>query len=271
MLNKNPTVFAELNAVLDELASMTRTILEDNFCGAYLQGSLAVGDADEHSDVDFLIVTHAAVTAAQEAALRRMHARFPTLDCDWAKHLEGSYVPKAVLRQPDPSRRPLLYVDNGSLEMEWSNHDNTAVVRWALREYGIALDGPEPASLVDEVTTDALRDEIRRTMREKALELRTSTGVSDQQWSAWLQPYVVLSFCRMLHTLRTGRVGSKRAAGHWALSALDGRWATLIQRAIDDRPDPWLRVHRLADGVAVADTKAFVEYALQRDEATLPS
>jgi predicted nucleotidyltransferase len=76
MLNASPTVFAELNAVLRELATTTRSILEDNFCGAYLQGSFAVGGADEYSDVDFLIVTHDEVSAEQEAALRRMHTRF---------------------------------------------------------------------------------------------------------------------------------------------------------------------------------------------------
>jgi hypothetical protein len=94
-----------------------------------------------------------------------------------------------------------------------------------LREYGIALDGPDPASLVDVVTAEELRAEVRRTMREKAHELRTATGVTDQHWNAGLQPHVVLSYCHMLHTLSTDRVGSQRAAGHWALGALDSQWA----------------------------------------------
>lgn len=270
MVNASPTSYADLNAVLCELAATTRAVLADNFCGAYLQGSFAVGDADEHSDVDFLVVTQAEVSAEHEAALRRMHARFPTLDIAWAQHLEGSYFPQAVLRRPDPSRRPVLYVDNGSPEMEWSNHDNTAVVRWALREHGIALDGPVAASLVDVVTAEELRDEIRRTLREKAQELRAHTDALGGQWSAWLQPHVVLSYCRMLHTLNSGRVGSKRAAGQWALGALDRRWAPLIQRALDDRPDPWLRVHRPADVAAIAATWALVDYALHQAETAPP-
>jgi predicted nucleotidyltransferase len=90
MLNANPTVYADLNTILSELATTTHAILGDNFCGAYLQSSFAFGDADEHSDIDFVVVTQAEVSADQEAALRRMHARFPTLDSDWAKHLEGT-------------------------------------------------------------------------------------------------------------------------------------------------------------------------------------
>lgn len=42
-----PTPFPELNEILDELVDTTRAVLADNFVGAYLQGSFAVGDADE--------------------------------------------------------------------------------------------------------------------------------------------------------------------------------------------------------------------------------
>jgi hypothetical protein len=267
MRNSNPTDFADLNAVLRELVTGAEAILGDNFCGAYLQGSFAVGDADVYSDVDFVMVTQTEVSPDQEAALRLLHARFPTLDGDWARHLEGSYVPKAILRRPDPSRKPCLYVDNGSPEMEWSSHDNTAVVRWVLHEYGIALDGPDPATLVDVVTADDLRNEVLGAMREHAHELSAYTGSLDEQWSAWLQPHVVLAYCRMLHTLRTGRVGSKLAGGRWALEALDSQWAPLIQLALDGRPDPWQRVHRLADPALVADTRRIVDYALVFAEA----
>jgi predicted nucleotidyltransferase len=262
MLNSNPTGFADLNAVLVELVTATQTILGDNFCGAYLQGSFAVGDADKYSDVDFVIVTNAEVSDDQVAALRALHARFPTRDVDWARHLEGSYIPRASLFRPDAAREPYWYVDNGSSDLERSNHDNTVVVRWVLREYGIALDGPEPSSLVDIVTAEELRYEVHGTMREWACALPTYTGSMDEQWSAWLQPYVVLSYCRMLHTLYTSRVGSKLAAGRWALGALDSQWAPLIQHALDDRPDPWQRVHRPADPAVVADTWRFVDYAL---------
>jgi predicted nucleotidyltransferase len=46
-----PTIYPELNRVLEDLVASARTILVENFCGAYLQGSFAVGDADVHSDV----------------------------------------------------------------------------------------------------------------------------------------------------------------------------------------------------------------------------
>jgi hypothetical protein len=79
--------------------------------------------------------------------------------------------------------------------------------------------------------------------------------------SRWKQPYVVLSFCRMLHTLETGRVGSKREAGEWAVGTLGDEWSDLIRRALGDRPDPWGRVHQPADGTVVERTRAFADYA----------
>jgi hypothetical protein len=253
------TPFPALDAILDELVTRARQILGANFLGAYLQGSFAVGDADEHSDVDFLIVTQDELTEAQDAQLRSMHAEFPTRSVSWAQHLEGSYVPAAALRRIDPERRPFRYVDNGSPRLEWSTHDNTRVVRWSLREHGVTMVGPAPATLVDPIDTDELRDEVRAVMVSWAAEMRER---GESFTNAWLQPYVVLSYCRMLHTLEIGAVTSKRAAGQWALGAVDPRWRPLIQQALDGRPDPWKRVHETVDEARASATRAFVDYAI---------
>jgi Domain of unknown function (DUF4111) len=41
--------------------------------------------------------------------------------------------------------------------------------------------------------------------------------------SRWKQPYLVITFCRLLFTLSEGRLPSKREAAGWALGALDRR------------------------------------------------
>jgi predicted nucleotidyltransferase len=51
-LEEGPTQFSELNEVLDQLVGGARQALGDNFVGAYLVGSFALGDADIHSDWD---------------------------------------------------------------------------------------------------------------------------------------------------------------------------------------------------------------------------
>jgi predicted nucleotidyltransferase len=64
------TPFDDLNRLLVELVAGAREVLGESFCGAYLQGSFAVGDADAHSDVDFVVVTEDEVTPEQQDDLR---------------------------------------------------------------------------------------------------------------------------------------------------------------------------------------------------------
>ena len=56
--------------------------------------------------------------------------------------------------------RPWHYLDNGSRELVWSEHCNRLVIRWMVRERGIALAGPEPRSFVDPIPRDEMCDEI---------------------------------------------------------------------------------------------------------------
>ncbi len=250
-----PTPYPDLNAVLAELVSSTREILGENFVGAYLQGSFAVGDADEHSDVDFIVVTHDEVGEAAESQLQAMHERLFSLPTHWAQHLEGSYAPKEQLRRVDPERRPWFYFDNGATVPAWDNHCNTAVVRWSLRERGIVLDGPDPKELIDQVSADDLRADGLWALDEYEAWLPTHTT-----WSARFQPDSVIAFCRLLHTVETGEVGSKPKAADWALDAVDTEWRPLILEARAERPDPWAKVKQPADPERVERTKAFMDY-----------
>lgn len=256
-MSLQPTAFNDLNDVLAELVLGAQDALEQAFYGAYLTGSFALGDADQYSDVDFLVVTHAPVSEAQHVDLGTLHRRLYALKIPWAQHLEGSYTPLALIRRLDPERAPFLYVDNGSMELAWSNHDNTAVARWTLREHGVVLLGPAPSEFIELVTPTELRQEMRRVLTEWADYLLAEP---EQLRNAWLQPHAVLSHCRILYTLDHGVVASKRAAGLWARDALDAEWSGLIQRALDDRPDPWGRVHRAADPAAAQATARFVAY-----------
>jgi predicted nucleotidyltransferase len=264
----SPTPYPELDRLLAELVAGARAALGASFCGAYLQGSFALGDADEHSDVDFVVVTHDELLEAEQAALQELHGRLFEREVAWAQHLEGSYAPKERLRRVDPAGAPFFYLDNGARELVWDGHCNTAVVRWTLRERGVVLAGPEPKELLDPVPPGALRAEARTKLQEYAAWARESRDrylAGDRlAFSRWQQPYLVLSFCRMLYTLAAAEVTSKPRAGAWALEQLDSRWAALIRRALDDRPDPWRRVHEPADPEVVEETVRFVEDALRR-------
>jgi hypothetical protein len=262
----HPTRFVDLNRVLEEFVDSARAALGGNFVGAYLQGSFAVGDADEHSDVDFIVVTAAQLSPAEQAAVQALHGRIYECPVAWAQHLEGSYAPKDELRRVDPCRRPFFYLDNGARELIWDRHCNTAVVRWSLREHGIVLAGPSPTELLDPVSADDLRSDavvgMRATVAWARESLERYRGGDGLSFSRWKQPYLVLSSCRFLHTLESGTVSSKRRAGEWGCATLDRRWSELIQRALADRPNPWQRVQEPAEARAVDETMQFLDHSL---------
>jgi predicted nucleotidyltransferase len=261
LLNGQPTPYADLNVVLCDLVTRVRNVLGDNFIGAYLQGSFAVGDFDIYSDVDFLILLNQDIPDDQFPPLRALHADIFKLDCAWAQHLEGSYIPRAALVRLPPPPRKFLYLDHGSTELIRSAHDDSLVVYWSLRERGITLIGPEPRSLVAPVPADALRQEVFDTMHTWREQLLRNPDEMDNRF---YQPFAVLSYCRMLHTLESGTVRSKRAGAMWAKDALDSRWHQLIQGAWDARPgDPSLKVRQKADSSDLRSTWEFMEYAVE--------
>jgi len=262
-----PTPFDDLNHILGDLVASIQAILEENFCGAYLVGSFAIGDADIHSDVDFIVVTHDEVTQSQQKELQEMHRRIYRLDSAWAQHLEGSYIPKESLRRLDPNGRSYLYLDNGTDELILSDHCNSAVVRWSLREHGVVLAGPQPAMLIDPVGMNDLRNEMSTKIHDLAEYARSDLtfavpGTSEMTMSRWMQTYAVMTVCRTLHTFQSGRVTSKNEAATWATESLDAKWRSLIQEAVADRANPWERVHQPAEPERTERTLAFIDYGL---------
>ena len=259
--DSRPTQFAELNELLHAIVSQIKSALGDNFVGAYLQGSFALGDADMYSDCDFLVVTRRALTPAQEKGLRELHADIQTRTGFWVHHLEGSYAPQDELRSLSGLGKKWLFIDQGhsGSEMEWSAHCNTEVVRWILREHGVTLAGPNPKELVDEVDPDVLRTKMREEAKNFLPEMLTWIKLD----SPWAQRYAVTTLCRILYTLETGWVASKRASLLWAKANLDPKWQGLINGALEGRSLGWNHSDPLEPGSLEA-TLAFNEYAKQR-------
>jgi hypothetical protein len=276
----HPTPYPGLNSVLAYFVGRAQALLGDNFVGAYLQGSFAVGDFDDESDCDFIVALRRDLVPAEIPALNALHEAIHALPHDpWWQRLEGSYCPVDILRRysteprdppgeprgPDwgdpgtsgspPRAYPFHYLDHGYRHLARSEHDNTQVVRWCLREKGVVLAGPDPKTLVDPVTPEMLREEIRRN-----LALIVSLNLEPIELVAW-QSFWVGLVCRMLHTLATGQVHSKKAGTAWALANLDPRWSGLIARAQAARN---ARAGTMvpAEPQEIAATHAFARWAL---------
>jgi len=256
VFNPHPTRFAELNTLLEELVTRAREALGDDFVGAYLQGSFALGAGDVHSDCDFVVVMRERPDAVQESALRALHAEIPHRDGFWCGHLEGSYAVAHELRGVDGLGAEWLYVDHGWDEMQWSDHCNQAWTRWILREHGVTLLGPCPADLIDPVPADVLRAQARATLPGLVPDI---AGWCPPE-IAWCQRYLVIQTCRSLYTLRTAEVASKRDALRWAMVHADPRWRPLLQQVQADRERGWDPDDAPRPG-SLDEARAFAAYA----------
>ena len=255
-----PTVHPKVNRLLDELLRRVQTVLSDQFVGLYLFGSLTSGDFDPDSDIDVLVVTEDDLSAALFAGLKAMHQHIVTGGSHWATQLEVSYIPLAALRRHEPTHADHPHIDRGCGDQELvrMRHDASWIVqRHVLRERGITVAGPAPATLIDDVTADDLRRAMVDVLNGWAAPILAEPA---QMQARGYQSYMVLSLCRILYTLRHGTVASKRAAARWAQGALPLQWGPLIARTWVGRRHPGLA----ASPADVDGTLAFIQYALEQ-------
>lgn len=231
MTGFSPTLYAEVNCLLAELLSGVRAALGVQLFGLYLYGSLAAGDFDpRRSDVDFLVVTREALGEPALSALEAMHARITASDLVFARRLEGLYIPLALLPryERETAIHPCLCC-GGDFYREAQQDSDWIIQRHILREQALIVAGPPIRPWIEPVTPDDLRGAVRGFVRDWwAPMLDAPERLRDREYQA----YAVLTFCRVLYTLRTGEIASKPVSARWAQAELGPRWARLIERAL---------------------------------------
>jgi hypothetical protein len=228
----------------------------------YLHGSLAYGDFDAESDVDFVVVTDEELTEEQFDAIRAMHDDIAAIDSPFAIQLEGTYISKRALWRFDPRQSLHPNIDRGRGErLKMMQYDDGWIVECnVLRERGLTLAGPQPRSLIAPVTPHALRQAMHRILDQWAARI---FGDPSRMRTRGYQSFTVLSLCRILYTLDTGRVVSKPVAAQWAKDALGGPWAALIDRAWIGRQHP----DALSPQEDIEWTLDFIAFARERRSA----
>jgi Domain of unknown function (DUF4111) len=254
-----PTPHAPINDLLRQLLDGIRSVLGDHFVGLYLSGSLAFGDFDPtSSDIDFVAAICEPLDEAAVAALQRMHEELGGRGGEqgaWAHRLEGFYVPLAPLRRHDPatSRHAFFAADTrfGKHRLGW----DWVINRYVVREHGVVVDGPPPATLIDPISREQLLGGVRGALRHE-----WSRHVDGSEWmrSRHEQAFVVLTMCRALYVLDRGAFVSKPEAADWAQRHLAPEWTPLIQRALAWRKDATL------DDAALPETLRFLRFTLSQ-------
>ena len=183
-----------------------------------------------------------------------------------AKHLEGSYISIDDLNNWGiVGQKKLYYFDNGSTTYEQSTHDNQWHVRWILRERGITLVGQKPETILRAIPLQELLNEIKTTMLQvmKLFEDEINRPLSFFN-SRFGQSFAVLTYCRMLHTLHTGTVQSKKAAMKWAKQFMTPQWVKIIDQAWNEREGVRFgaKISQRAESTLLYETLEFIKYAI---------
>jgi predicted nucleotidyltransferase len=234
MKHMSPTPYPDVNQVLHLLLTNVKEILKDQFVGMYLYGSLSSGDFNpETSDIDFLVITEDPLEEDKVAELKSMHERIWASGLKRAERLEGSYVPKELIRRHDPNGAPCPTVNEGEFFVDKRGSD-WIIQRHVVREYGVALEGPDPKSLIDFVSPNDIRQAVIGILNEWWFPM-----LEDPDWlrnhKVNYHGFTVITMCRALHALQQGTIVSKPVAVKWAKENLGPEWHGLIEQAVESQ------------------------------------
>lgn len=220
---------------------------------------------------DFIVITNNELTEEQVNDVQRAHLDTYDQDNRWAKRLEYSFFPKKMLdkhsspfingKRNDSEERRLWYFNNGSRNIEKSDHCNTLVTLWIICEKGIALMGPDPKTLINPIDPNDLRKEIKDTMIGWEKDVSRNPEVYKNRF---YQSYLVLNYARMLHDLYEGRIGSKSEGMIWAKSNLDSKWIDLIDYCWKQRQDTSISITQPTSQEMFTKSLEFVKHTVDQ-------
>lgn len=255
-----PTPYPDVNSALQGFLVRIQAILGDSFIGMYLYGSLAQGDFNlDTSDIDFIVITERGVTEDQFALLDEMHTSFRAGDSYWAEKIEAAYIQKDMLNLSNAHSAQYPQLEKGRVFAREPVEIGWPFQRAVLRNQGIVIAGPLPATLMAPVPVRELADaDIAITC------MWQQQRRSDPSWLEWVrqrdeQRFFLVTLCRSLYRLEYGTLASKATAAQWGQEALDGRWAALIARSLIHQAE----LEPVTDE-DLADTLAFLDYTAGR-------
>ncbi|MFN8414060.1 MAG: DUF4111 domain-containing protein [Anaerolineales bacterium] len=257
-----PTAFPEVNQVLRPLLKHVKEILNDQFIGMYLYGSLSSGDFNpESSDIDFLVITKEKLSKKIITQLEEMHNQTWATSLTRAGKLEGAYIPKELIRKHTSIGFPCPTINEGKFYLDTPGSD-WVIQRHVVREYGVILDGPDPKTLIDFVSSEDIRNSVMGVLHEwwyPMLENPEWLRVHDDGYRS----FAIITMCRVFHALEHGSITSKPKAVQWARKKIDKKWHTLVDKAVavsnhKDQP------------IGLKETIDFIKYTKEQIESIKP-
>jgi hypothetical protein len=215
--------------LLGRLAAGLGEELGDELLSLSVHGSWVAGDfTPGRSDLDLLALLAHDPNERTLARLSDRHAAISTEAPEWDDHVEVDYVSVDAVEGVlggDGQRHPMVRISPGE-PLHLLLADRHYLLGWrAARDHNLGILGRSPADVLPPIPDDVVRQVVIEHAR---------------QWPAWLddapspgfQAYAVLTMCRALAFLRTGRQPSKHRAAISEQERLP-EWRGLIRWADD--------------------------------------
>ncbi|MCY4018193.1 MAG: DUF4111 domain-containing protein [Chloroflexi bacterium] len=248
---------SELAQVLNSLVTGVSSILQKNLIGIYLYGSLVAGDFDaDVSDLDLVVITNRALDDATFSSLQELHWQVILSYPAWDDRLELAYVSLDALRTFRERQSLIAIISPGEPFHQLEAGYDWLISWYMLRETGIALTGPDIASLIDPIEPGHYIEAVQSHIEAYRHSVKSANSKSNLS-------YIVLTTARGLYTVLHGQPTSKLKAAVWAARAFP-KWAQLIDQALRWRIDPE------SDSLSVDDIRPSVEACVKDLLATLP-
>lgn len=241
---------SQVTRAVSRYLALADRLLPDRICGFYVSGSTALGAfRPGRSDIDVVVVANRSFGPTE---LRRVRAlqllsgvrtALPAVargDLALPGTVNGVYVARDDLTRPVTRIRPLVS-HVGAAFAPGSGFDVNPVGWKVLAERGIAVRGPEPGTLGLDPEPGRLevwnRENLHVYWKPYAEKILAGGG---RDWfplrrlplgrlaAAW----GVLGAPRLHHTIATGEVISKEAAGEYALDVFDRRWHPIVAEGL---------------------------------------
>lgn len=240
-----------LNDLMKHLLLKIQFTLTNQLVGMYIGGSIANNSFNQDtSDIDCYIITKSTLSEEVIRQIETMHKQLYLSQLPYSQKIEVSYIPKDDLMSFDPKAvRP--YFNEGRFCL--AQYGNNFIIElFMLRENGIAIMGGNLKDLIKEITTQDLQKAIEKYLAEYwALILNDLTKLRRSDY----QVFAILTMCRTLYSLETGKIASKMTAAQWVMN-YDAAWKVLIEQAVTSSPHVELN--------KLEETQRFIQYVLDK-------
>lgn len=221
------TAYPDMDELILELAELVKATLPKEALAMYLLGSLVGGDFDpKTSDIDLVVIVKEEVNMSQLKKLKFMHDRFAAKRKEWDDRVEVSYVSVDGMKYFKTTINKIARISPGE-PLHMRDMDTHWLTDWyVVQEQGQIVFGPSPSNFIPKITEDEYIQSVKQDILPEVYK-----AAKKAQHKGY-QSYVVMSLCRGMCALASGKQVSKFAGAKWAADRYP-EWAQLISDAVD--------------------------------------